>query len=274
MGNKLRSNMAPVKRARNESAAEQPQPAVAPAQRIPAPRTSTEPITVVCYGDSNTHGASGNLEGWPSRLPHAVRWTTQLQNRLGSNWVVIPEGLNGRTTVLDDEHCWTCCDGAPGGLNGRKTLLPILHSHKPVDVLILALGCNDLKLRFNLQPQEIANSVQLLLRDIKNSTCGQGNAAPKVVLMTPPAVQLRDNAISQRELGDFGQNRNERAMNTGRCLKELARLEGISIVDLTTLGGAQTGEDGLHFDTTASGVIAQVVQETLQAPALGFTVQQ
>ena len=100
-------------------------------------------------------------------------------------------------------------DGS-GGLNGRKSLLPILHSHKPVDVIILALGCNDLKLRFNLQPQEIANSVQLLLRDIKNSTCGQGNAAPQVVLMTPPAVQLRDNAISQRELGDFGQNRNER----------------------------------------------------------------
>ena len=64
------------------------------------------------------------------------------------------------------------------------------------------------------------------------------------------------------------------AMNTGRCLRELARLEGIPCIDLTTLGGAQTGEDGLHFDPTASGVIAQVVQETLQAPALGYTVQQ
>ena len=143
-----------------------------------------EPKTVVCYGDSNTHGMSGIVPVDFSRLPYASRWTTFLQSQFdqdGTPTRVIPEGLNGRTTCLDDEQCWMCVDGAPGGMNGRKYLLPCLHSHKPVDVVVLSLGCNDLKTRFNLSPSEIANGCKLLLRDIKASTTGPGGASPKFV---------------------------------------------------------------------------------------------
>ena len=69
-----------------------------------------------------------------------------LQADLGDGVLVVPEGLNGRTTVLDDpnENPFFCGqDGA--GMNGRRQLLPCLHSHKPVSVVVIALGCNDMK---------------------------------------------------------------------------------------------------------------------------------
>ena len=36
-------------------------------------------------------------------------------------------------------------------VNGRRTLPPILHSHKPIDVLVIMLGTNDLKKHLNLR---------------------------------------------------------------------------------------------------------------------------
>ena len=60
---------------------------------------SWSPALVLCYGDSNTFGQSDCTD---ERLPYAQRWTSVLQQALGETFIVMPEGLNGRTTVLDD----------------------------------------------------------------------------------------------------------------------------------------------------------------------------
>ncbi|MGN1031789.1 MAG: acylhydrolase, partial [Butyricicoccaceae bacterium] len=75
--------------------------------------------TVLCYGDSNTHGFDPATLG---RYPREVRWTGQLQKLLGPDWYVIEEGLNSRTTALDDD----CYDDNKNGL----ALLPaVLKTH-------------------------------------------------------------------------------------------------------------------------------------------------
>jgi lysophospholipase L1-like esterase len=114
--------------------------AMPPKKRARTAAAAAEPAVVVCYGDSNTHGA--NSEG-DTRLPLASRWTTHLASALGSEVLVVPEGLNGRTTVIDDPQENPDFAGIGGeGMNGRRFLLPCLHSHKPVSVVVLALGCN------------------------------------------------------------------------------------------------------------------------------------
>ena len=55
--------------------------------------------TVLCYGDSNTWGYSP-IDG--TRYARDVRWPGVLRNELGEGYLVIEEGLNGRTTVWDD----------------------------------------------------------------------------------------------------------------------------------------------------------------------------
>jgi lysophospholipase L1-like esterase len=96
---------------------------------------------IVAYGDSNTWGydpATG------TRIPPGLRWTGVMQSELGSSFKVIEEGLNGRTTVIDDP--------IEPYRSGIAYLPPCLLSHAPLDLIIISLGCNDLKHRFSLSP--------------------------------------------------------------------------------------------------------------------------
>ena len=51
---------------------------------------------------------------------------------------MVADGLNGRTTAFDD-HTADC------DRNGARTLPTVLHSHAPLDLVILMLGTNDMK---------------------------------------------------------------------------------------------------------------------------------
>ena len=61
---------------------------------------------IVCLGDSNTHGycadPAGCADSGLARFNENERWTCLLQKALGEEYLVIEEGLCGRTTVFDD----------------------------------------------------------------------------------------------------------------------------------------------------------------------------
>lgn len=134
--------------------------------------------TVLCYGDSNTHGFDPATLG---RYPREVRWTGQLQSLLGSDWYVIEEGLNSRTTAIDDD----CYDDIKNGL----TLLPaVLKTHLPVDVLILMLGSNDMKLRFGRNAADIARCVGRLVHCAQVTTAEKMGHPCEILLVSPPHI--------------------------------------------------------------------------------------
>ena len=54
---------------------------------------------VVCYGDSNTHGADGPTG---RRHPRDVRWPGVVARALAGRAHVVEEGLGGRTTIWDE----------------------------------------------------------------------------------------------------------------------------------------------------------------------------
>ena len=91
--------------------------------------------TVLCYGDSLTWGYDAENLG---RHAFDDRWQSVLQKALGGEVNVIAEGLNGRTTAYDD-HLADC------DRNGATLLPTILHSHAPLDLVIIMLGTNDLR---------------------------------------------------------------------------------------------------------------------------------
>jgi lysophospholipase L1-like esterase len=55
--------------------------------------------SILCYGDSNTWGFNPVTQ---DSFARDERWTGQLSHALGSDYDVIEEGFNGRTTVWDD----------------------------------------------------------------------------------------------------------------------------------------------------------------------------
>jgi len=138
--------------------------------------------TILCYGDSNTWGADPAGSG---RFPPDVRWTGVLQTRLGDGYRVIEEGLNGRTTRWDDP--------IEPGRNGSTYLPPCLESHRPLDLVLIMLGTNDLKARFALSASDIAQSAAAL-GALARRTGQTADGRPPLVLLIapPPIVQLTE----------------------------------------------------------------------------------
>ncbi|HCN78582.1 MAG TPA: GDSL family lipase [Verrucomicrobiales bacterium] len=138
--------------------------------------------TLLCFGDSNTWGFRPDSINAPHPERHAldVRWTGVLARELGPEWRVIEEGQNGRTTVHDDP--------LNVARNGKTYLPASLESHMPVDLVIMMLGTNDLKALHNLPPGEIAAGAAVLARMILGSAAGPGHRAPRLLLVSPPAI--------------------------------------------------------------------------------------
>ena len=80
---------------------------------------------ILIYGDSNTWGYNSTGGRYDNRWP-----------RLLSGYEIVEEGINGRTTIFDDYKPYR---------NGLKGLGYALISAKPIDLLIIQLGINDLK---------------------------------------------------------------------------------------------------------------------------------
>ncbi len=131
--------------------------------------------TILCYGDSNTFGFNPKDN---NRLKRHERWPNILKKGLDDQFHVIEEGLNHRTTIWDDpvlEH-----------KNGKTYLVPCLHSHKPIDLVILMLGSNDLKSRFNLSASDIGDSIGVLADLVLNSRTANNCLSPELLILSPP----------------------------------------------------------------------------------------
>ena len=113
---------------------------------------------ILCFGDSNTWGYSP-ADG--TRYPLDIRWTGVLQKSLGADYRIIEEGLNGRTTFINE-------DERPLR-SGSDVLQILLESHRPLDFVIIMLGTNDLKVEFNLSVEEIAQGAKTLCEMVLNS---------------------------------------------------------------------------------------------------------
>lgn len=128
--------------------------------------------SIVCFGDSNTWGyipGSGGRFSWNSR------WTGRLQGILGESARVIEEGLSGRTTCLDDPLSI--------GKNGLAALPIILQTHSPIDLIVIMLGTNDMKTRFNSPAFAIAQGALSLLK-----ACLAFDPRPNEILLVSPAL--------------------------------------------------------------------------------------
>lgn len=136
---------------------------------------------IVCFGDSNTHGYCADPKDCADggdRFNEQERWTCLLQEKLGDEYLVLEEGLSGRTTVFRDplNEC----------MSGLDVIYSCLRTHEPVDLLIIMLGTNDTKERFGANAECIAAGLERLVRKAKTVDCWKRE--PNILVIAPPPM--------------------------------------------------------------------------------------
>jgi len=186
---------------------------------------------ILCFGDSNTWGYSP-LDG--RRYPPDIRWPGVLQSSLGSDYRVIEEGLNGRTTFISE-------DERP--LRSGSDVLPILlESHRPLDLAIIMLGTNDLKLEFNLTVAEIAQGAKILCELVMNSEYLEDHP-PEILLISP--THIGHNILPEDK--EFFDQARGKSLQFAELFEKAAAELGIHFLDAAKI--VKVSEvDGVHWD--------------------------
>jgi lysophospholipase L1-like esterase len=186
--------------------------------------------TVLCYGDSNTWGYN---PGTGERFSRDERWTGVLRQKLGAEYHVIEEGLNGRTTVWDDP--------IEGYKNGKEYLIPCLQSHRPIDLVVIMLGTNDLKKRFSVSAYDIANAAGVLVDVVQRSDAGPDGGPPKVLLMAPPPVG------KLTEFAEMFEDAEVKSRKFSEYYRRVAEEYGCMLLDTSEVI-VSSDLDGIHFE--------------------------
>jgi len=202
---------------------------------------------ILCFGDSNTWGYNPATGG---RYPREVRWPGVLQRELGNAHHVIEEGLCGRTTVWDDP--------IEGDKNGSRHLEPCLESHKPLDLVIIMLGTNDLKHRFSATAFDIAQGAGRLVIMVRALPVGPNGGPPEVLLVAPPPV-ARLTAFASMFQGAEQKSR-QLSAEFGRVAAESdCQLFDASAVIVSS------DLDGIHFDRQAHEALGVALARRVRA---------
>lgn len=186
--------------------------------------------TVLCFGDSNTWGWDPTTQ---ERFPEDVRWPGVCRRVLGSEYRIIEEGLNGRTTVWDDP--------IEGHKNGKTYLIPCLESHRPLDLVIIMLGTNDLKTRFSVTAYDIALSAGALADIVLASEAGHHGQPPRVLLIAPPPL----GRLS--EFADMYVGAEAKSRTLGETFRRVADEFGYRLLDASELVVC-SDVDGVHLE--------------------------
>jgi len=212
-------------------------------------------IRVLCYGDSNTWGYT---PGSGVRYPEETRWTALLQEALGPDFVVLESGLNGRTTVYDDP--------VNPYRNGWKALGYVLQSEKPIDLVILCLGTNDLHFT---DAVGAARGIDEILRTLYGANQIYGGSTPvyrdlpRVLLVSPIALHPDYDALRPDTLLC---GKAEASRQFGRLYAPLAKKYGAAFLDAASVAKA-SDVDGIHMDAEShrrlAALIAPAVREIL-----------
>lgn len=197
--------------------------------------------TILCYGDSNTWGFNPATR---ERFSISERWTGVLLRELGPSFRVAEEGLNGRTTVWDDP--------IEGYKNGKEYLIPCLETHRPIDLVVLMLGTNDLKKRFSVSAYDISQSVGVLIETILKSATGPALASPSVLLIAPPVVG------KLTEYAEMFEDAQAKSVKFAKYYRQVAELYNCQFLDAAQVI-VSSDQDGIHFEANEHEKLGKAV---------------
>lgn len=208
----------------------------------------------MCFGDSNTWGLNtaplteGKL---PERFDENTRWTALLQKKLGAGYHVYECGLNGRTTVFDDD--------TEGGRRGIDTLPVCFEMCDPLDLVVIMLGTNDARSQFSTDADLITRGMRRLLLLLQDLIRKSFNPACEILVVAPP------ESITDIEGCPLSYKPEWAAVIAGLPPKyeELCQMMGVHFV--SAFGCVKPGSaDGLHLGKEGHAALAALLESTIR----------
>ena len=206
---------------------------------------------IVCIGDSNTHGTRpmATLDG-SGRFGHDARWPSVMQAALGAGFEVINEGQPGRTTVHDDPF-------AGPYRNGVAVLPALLESHKPLDMVIVMLGTNDLKNCYHVSPADIALCLERMVRVIQGFGAGVDGGCPDILIVAPPPI-LEAGCLADMFAGGAA-----KSQGLAVAIKAMTDRLGIGFFDAGSVIKVSP-LDGIHYEAAAQVALGHAMTAVLR----------
>lgn len=220
----------------------------------------TTPARVLVYGDSNAWGFwVPERPGEPlRRIPFAQRWPGVAQGLLGPDVEVLEDALPGRLASGD-----RVLGGLPpDAFNGLKTLPEAMVRHLPLQLVVLALGTNDLLADPTPTAEEVRDRIMTLAGIVPHIVMPvplDGMPAPARALVLAP-VGIRPDAPDRV---DPARAEAERVRLAG-LLRAACADAGVAFAD----AGAAVpvpGPDGVHFGPSENAALGALAADAIRA---------
>jgi hypothetical protein len=188
---------------------------------------------ILCYGDSNTRGSLGDGR----RMDDAKQWPNVLQVILDDGYRVVQEGLGGRVAGELDERAY---------MNGRVSFEVMYRSAAPVDLVVIALGTNDLKSKYGRTAKDIADDLLWYGDAIQQYGDVAEDKSTKMLYVCPENHPDSEPGI----------------------WAELVKIMKQFDEPVLDLGKLETGPDGLHYSENAHAEVANKVKTKIEEMSL------
>lgn len=201
-------------------------------------KVSSGACRILVYGDSNTWGSDGS--GIGLRYATSNQWPVILQHKLGAGYEVVQEGLCARIAGnydTKDKH-----------RNGRDGFEISLRAASPFDYLVIALGANDLKERYQRTADDIVNDLMWYRQ--RTEGYNQSDAD-----MEKRFKQVFYVGIAENRKGSL------LGLELAEEVRSRMRQTNIRLVELKNLTHA---EDGLHYSENDHTIVADEVLSAIK----------
>lgn len=211
---------------------------------------------ILCFGDSNTHGYCADpgdcADSRFGRFNEEERWTCLLQKNLGHDYLIIEEGLSGRTTVFEDP--------VEAGLRGIDHLRPCLKTHQPIDLLIIMLGTNDTKERFAANAHTISRGMARLIESAGHPDCWT-EGKPNILVICPPPIG--EGMLSSSVAAEMGTDALKKSRELPNYYRSLCNDPGIHFLDAGAEGITFNEVDFMHLTKASHAKLADILSDVI-----------
>lgn len=207
-------------------------------------------MRILCIGDSNTWGYNP-MDGFR----HKNRWTRVLA-KLMPEHEIIEEGLNGRTILSIDPVMPERCV-----INGLRM---ILMSHKPVDMVIIMLGTNELKNIFPCKASFIAQGIEGCVKLILDKNMWERFYVPEILVVSP--ILIRDEMVTNGGAfaAEFDQTSVRESKLVAEELKKVCEKYQLEFMDAALYAEASL-IDNIHMDAENHQKLGEAMCEKIKS---------